>query len=61
MMGAQPVNPRQQLDAFQSTLKLAEAGYRRTPQGNQEFIPGSKADPAAAYGNIVTMPRLKTI
>jgi hypothetical protein len=59
MMGAQPVNPRQQLDAFQSTLKLAEAGYRRTPQGNQEFIPGSKADPAAAYGNIVTIAAAK--
>jgi hypothetical protein len=54
MTGAQPVNPRQRLDAFQSTLKLAETGYRQTPQGNQEFIPGSKADPTAAYRNIVT-------
>jgi hypothetical protein len=59
MTGAQPVNPRQQLDAFQSTLKLAEAGYRQTPQGNQEFIPGGKADPAAAYGNIVTAAAAK--
>ena len=59
MTGAQPVTPRQQLDAFQSTLKLAESGYRQTPQGNQEFIPGSKADPAAAYGNIVTAATAK--
>lgn len=58
-MGAQPVNPRQQLNAFQSTLKLEEAGYRRTPQGNLEFIPGGKADPTAAYGNIVTTAAAK--
>jgi hypothetical protein len=59
MTGAPPVTPRQQLDAYQSTLKLAESGYRQTPQGNQEFIPGGKADPAAAYGNIVTAATAK--
>jgi hypothetical protein len=59
MTGAQPVNPRQQLAAFESTLELEKAGYRRTPQGNQEFIPGSKADPAAAYRNIVTTAAAK--
>jgi hypothetical protein len=59
MTGAQPVNPRQQLAAFESKLELEKAGYRQTPQGNQEFIPGSKADPAAAYRNIVTTAAAK--
>ena len=55
MMGAQPpapapaattpLNPKEKLENFQTTLKLEEAGYRRTPQGNLEFIPGGKADP----------------
>jgi hypothetical protein len=48
-----PSNPRQELDDFQTQRRLEETGYRRTPQG-QEFIPGGKADPAAAYRNIVT-------
>lgn len=40
-----PLNPKEKLEDFQTTLKLEEAGYRRTPQGNLEFIPGGKADP----------------
>ena len=39
-----PLNPKQQSDDFQTQRRLEEAGYRRTPQG-QEFIPGGKADP----------------